>query len=251
MALNHKSEIAQRFSRAATRYDSYAGMQHRLATIAQAWVPQQCNGLVLDIGCATGLQTQQLPGQVVGLDLSLAMLSEAQRIYSENQHWINADMDALPFVGNSFEHVYSSMALQWSVSPQQIASEISRVLTSRGKATLLIPVAGSFAQLIATYQCLGLASGIHTFTHERDWLNAFSNARLRCIANKIIMQTDEYENLTGVLGSIAKVGASFTQNKPVTRLSKGLLKALEQCYPKSKDGLLPLDYRCLLLSLEK
>jgi ubiquinone/menaquinone biosynthesis C-methylase UbiE len=60
----------------------------------------------LDMACGTGFLTRHLPGEVVGLDQSTAMLEEARR-QAPQATYVQGDALALPFADGSFERVFT------------------------------------------------------------------------------------------------------------------------------------------------
>lgn len=61
----------------------------------------------LDIACGTGFLTQHLTGDVVGLDQSARMLTEARRRLPERT-FVQGDALALPFADGAFERIFTS-----------------------------------------------------------------------------------------------------------------------------------------------
>jgi ubiquinone/menaquinone biosynthesis C-methylase UbiE len=61
----------------------------------------------LDVACGTGLVTQHLPGEVVGLDQSDAML-EVARARMPGVRLLRSDAVPLPFADGEFERVFTS-----------------------------------------------------------------------------------------------------------------------------------------------
>jgi demethylmenaquinone methyltransferase/2-methoxy-6-polyprenyl-1,4-benzoquinol methylase len=60
----------------------------------------------LDVACGTGFLTRRLPGDVVGLDQSEAMLGLARR-QAPRADYVLGDAFSLPFPDNSFERVFT------------------------------------------------------------------------------------------------------------------------------------------------
>ncbi len=98
---------------------------------------------VLDLACGTGLNFEHLwelvgeRGQVVGVDLTPAMLDIAHRLI-EARGWTNvevreADAASLPFPDGSFDKVLCSFAL--SIIPKYVRAleEVKRVLAPGGR----------------------------------------------------------------------------------------------------------------------
>ena len=61
----------------------------------------------LDVACGTGLLTRLLPGELVGLDQSEAMLEEARRQAPEATY-VQGDALSLPFEDGAFERVFTA-----------------------------------------------------------------------------------------------------------------------------------------------
>ncbi len=60
----------------------------------------------LDVACGTGFLTRFLPGEIVGLDQSEAMLEEARRQAPHASH-VQGNALALPFEDGAFERVFT------------------------------------------------------------------------------------------------------------------------------------------------
>jgi demethylmenaquinone methyltransferase/2-methoxy-6-polyprenyl-1,4-benzoquinol methylase len=61
----------------------------------------------LDVACGTGFLTRHLPGEIVGLDQSEAMLEEARR-QAPNATYVQGDALSLPFEDGAFERVFTA-----------------------------------------------------------------------------------------------------------------------------------------------
>jgi ubiquinone/menaquinone biosynthesis C-methylase UbiE len=60
----------------------------------------------LDVACGTGFLTRHLPGEVVGLDQSEAMLDQARR-QASRAVYVQGDALSLPFPDGSFDRVFT------------------------------------------------------------------------------------------------------------------------------------------------
>jgi len=96
----------------------------------------------LDIACGTGFLTRHLPGKVIGLDQSHAML-EIARQQAPRAGFVLSDALALPFAPRSFERVFTSFfychlveaeRLQFLAEVRRVAREIV-VVGSRPRGT--------------------------------------------------------------------------------------------------------------------
>jgi demethylmenaquinone methyltransferase/2-methoxy-6-polyprenyl-1,4-benzoquinol methylase len=61
----------------------------------------------LDVACGTGYLTRHLPGEVVGLDQSAAMLEEARR-QAPGAAFVHGDALSLPFDDAAFDRVFTA-----------------------------------------------------------------------------------------------------------------------------------------------
>jgi ubiquinone/menaquinone biosynthesis C-methylase UbiE len=95
------------------------------------------NKKILDVACGTGKSTEQMVGdgiEVVGCDHDSLMIEEAKKQSIINNlpiKYIVADVENLPFKGQSFDVVTVGTAFHWFVNEKSI-SEIKRVLKNNG-----------------------------------------------------------------------------------------------------------------------
>lgn len=89
------------------------------------------DGLILDNGCGTGYLAEFLKNKkIVGLDISLSMLRNAQKRYP---FLVNADAQKLPFKDERFDCVFAKALLHHLPEPEKAIQEIRRVLKSGGR----------------------------------------------------------------------------------------------------------------------
>lgn len=89
----------------------------------------------LMIGCGTGEETKLLEEynakNIVGIDISKNSIEIAQKTYPDHK-FIIADMHNLPFEDNTFDFIYSSLAIHYSDNPEKVYMEVNRVLKKDG-----------------------------------------------------------------------------------------------------------------------
>ena len=131
-----KREVADAYDTLGGRiYDlRYAEEQGaKYDTLLEKMTPEP-DDVALDMGCGTGLLTDRLESQAVGLDISASLLSAAlSRLQGRAQsHLIMGDAGALPFRNSSFDMTFSVTVLQNTPDPLASILEMKRV--GRAKA---------------------------------------------------------------------------------------------------------------------
>jgi ubiquinone/menaquinone biosynthesis C-methylase UbiE len=91
-------------------------------------IPELPPERTLDVACGTGFLTRHLPGEIVGLDQSTAMLAIARR-QAPNAEYVLGDAFALPFPDGSFDRVFAGHFYGHLEPPERAAflSEARRV----------------------------------------------------------------------------------------------------------------------------
>ncbi len=92
---------------------------------------------VLDLACGTGRWLEWLmaqgAGAGAGVDFSPAMLAAAQRKPTLRGRLVQADCGAIPFANAAFDVVVCSFAVGHIADLRQVAREVARVATTRGR----------------------------------------------------------------------------------------------------------------------
>lgn len=249
-----EQDIANRFSKAAEKYNSIACIQRVIAETALANLPLALQGEALDIGCGTGIHTQALFEKgafASGVDIAAGMLAQARKKYSDPNFIQGSALD-LPFADKRFNTVFSSMALQWVSDTGVAAKQIARVLNNGGVAELAIMVDGSFNELKTARKVAQLPQAETYMPTAVQWINAFKHAGLslqRVITKDYV---DTHTDIMSLLHSVKGVGAGETGRKQQT-LTRRDIKKLAMAYSNINgvESKLPLTYRVCHFRLEK
>jgi ubiquinone/menaquinone biosynthesis C-methylase UbiE len=95
---------------------------------------------VLDVGCGTGLMSAKLAAngrQVVGVDISDAMLERARRHSRPGTRFVWGDAEKLPGKPGEFDAVVNLISFHHYPNPARAAAEFRRVLRPGGRLVLV------------------------------------------------------------------------------------------------------------------
>ncbi|MBA2652358.1 MAG: malonyl-ACP O-methyltransferase BioC [Tatlockia sp.] len=139
--MNLKIEICNAFNKHAQEYEKAARVQNEIGErlFERLHYLKISPRYVLDLGCGTGRFTPMLKklypqAQIIGLDLSEAMLIQAKRKQGWRRKWplVNGDMTALPFADGCFDLIFMNQVIHWSQPLATVVHELNRVMNFNG-----------------------------------------------------------------------------------------------------------------------
>jgi malonyl-CoA O-methyltransferase len=154
---------AATFDWVADRYDRHAALEQEvgrrlLERLDHRRRDPEC---ILDLGCGTGTLAAELKrrfrrAQVVGLDVSPAMLARTRRKSRliRPLRAVCGRLESLPFPDRSADLVVSNLALMWAADPLPVFKEIGRVLRPDGLLLFTTLGAASLEQLRAAWSAV-------------------------------------------------------------------------------------------------
>lgn len=193
---------------------------------------------VVDIGCGTGkgvrgLQKAYPRARVYAVDLAQQMLESAGANFRwlSKKRLITADMEELPFAPDSFDLVFSSLALPWCNDLGRALREMRRV--ARPGALLLFSSLGpgTLRELALSWQAVDPYPHVHRFVDMHDVGDAMMAAGfVQPVVDAELIRL-EYGDFRGLLDDLKHSGSG---NADVGR-RRGLttprqLRALEAGY---------------------
>jgi len=202
------------YSKLARRYDHV----FERAILAEGYVAElvgerMAGRTVLDVGCGNGRWVDRVPGaeSYVGVDLNVAMLSEARERYPEAR-FVRGDMSRLPFGDGSFDGVISMFSAMGHLSPEHqeaMVDEVWRVLRPGGLAVLTNGNSWSPFALLTTLtggrvRIEGVRVRVHSSTSER-----FTNLLERFRILRMETYDHSYLPLTPIKFAACLVGRDF------------------------------------------
>lgn len=112
-----------------------------------------CRGVALDIGCGTGDFFKIIENtfdRIIGMDISHQQLLQAREKISQHGQFslVQSSATQVPFQDGSINSVYFRMALRFINDPGSALGEALRILTKRGKISIIDQVesSGLFSQ---------------------------------------------------------------------------------------------------------
>lgn len=262
-----KEIVAKSFGDAASSYDAFAKIQHRVAAQLLNELPaatefladQQGTLNILDLGCGTGyclpvLKQKYANASITGADLSQGMLDYAKQQHPEFEYAI-ADAESLPFASNSFDFIFSNFAVQWCESFSEVLAQAYKTLKPNGYLLLSTLADGTLAELKQAWAQVDDAQHVNDFETPDHLEQAIDESGFHVIRISSETQFDYYDDIRGLTDSLKRIGAhNMTQGRSKTLTSPRQVKAFKQAMESHREEHgLPASYQvftCLLRKIE-
>ncbi len=252
-----KEAIAKSFSRAADQYDEYARIQHVLAHELLKLCPSQDKKNVLDLGCGTGyclpeLQKKYPQASITGGDLAPGMLQHAKSHYPQFEYKIS-DAENLPFENESFDLIFSSLAVQWCVDFSVVLANAYRCLKPGGHLVLSNLAAGTLQELKQAWREVDHNQHVNEFTLGEHLLKNIGDSDFVEENVQINTHIDYHPNVRSLTDSLKRIGAhNITEGRAKGLTSPGIIKQFKLAMEKHRtEQGLPASYAVLTCVLKK
>lgn len=253
MSVIDKQLIAHSFGLAASTYDSAAHFQRWTGECLLKKIPERTTERILDLGCGTGFFSHHLhacapEASYFGMDLAENMTKYAREHHSENTAWLVGDAEYLPLRDNSFDLVFSSLAIQWCSSLSRLMSDVNRVLKPGGLFVFSTLLDGSLKELKNAWSAIDNKQHVNDFFSKADYERAIQESglsvELLSEENKVL----EYQKLSELMRELKKLGAhNLNSGRSTGLMGKEKLHVLVSEYEKFREpeGHLPASYQLL------
>jgi malonyl-CoA O-methyltransferase len=244
--------VRRSFDKAARTYDPAAAVQTEIRNrlLERLDVVRLQPQVVLDLGAGTGHATKALKqryrgAEVVALDLSPAMLIEADRQQSwlRRFHRVGADAHRLPLKDSSVELVFSNLMLEWCHDPDAVFQEIRRVLRPGGLLTFATLGPDTLRELREAWRKVDLYTHVHRFIDMHDLGDALMRAGLAEPVMDTERLTVTYPNVDALMRELVATGsANIARGRTPGLAAKARLDSLRRAIaPVAKQGALPVS----------
>ncbi len=235
-----KQSVKKFANRAAKSYDNAAILQKEVLNrlLGRLHYIRHRPQTIVDIGCGTGQGVRGLRkayprARICATDIAYEMLLQARSSYRllSKKRLIAADMEQLPFAAQSFDLVFSSLALLWCNDLGAALREFARV--SRPGALLMFASfgPGTLRELALSWQALDVHPHVHRFIDMHDVGDAMlASGFAQPVVDAEIIRM-EYREFRTLLEDLRMIGAS---NADVSRrrglMTPSQLRGLEASY---------------------
>ncbi|GGX55914.1 malonyl-ACP O-methyltransferase BioC [Saccharospirillum salsuginis] len=254
-----KQAIANTFSKAALSYDDAAHLQRRVADRLLALTGERSLApapVIADLGTGTGyclpaLVQRYCPMQLNALDLSPAMLEQAQ--------WreptaipVRGDLEALPFDTASHHLLISSLAVQWLDQPDAFLAEARRVLKTGGRLAISTLTDGTLHELKQAWRAADTSPHVNDCLPAEDWRQALAESGFQIEQWQSERIEVGYPSPLDLLQELKRLGANHVKARQGHVSRKALGQMLRAYQPFQRpDGQYPASWQVLYLVLRK
>lgn len=258
--LPDRARVARSFGRAATQYDRHARFQRDIADALATRIAVPAAHDVLDIGSGTGYCSRRLRERyplagITNLDISRAMLAHARQAANHvRQHWVCGDAQALPFAGNRFDLVVSSLTLQWCPAPERFFQELYRVMRPGGRAWISTLAERTLAELRASWAQVDDYVHVNTFLSVADIEAAVAGAPFAGVNIENRHEKYHYDSLGALARELKGIGANNLNAGQASGLTgKRKLQQLKAAFESNRVAGrgIPVTYDLVLIALAK
>ncbi|WP_440996407.1 malonyl-ACP O-methyltransferase BioC [Arhodomonas sp. SL1] len=235
------------FERAAATYDEAAALQQEVGRrlVERFELLRVEPTAVLDIGAGTGTTTRLLMeryrrARFTALDPALAMLRSARR---RAPRWrrlrtVAGRAEALPLATESFDIVFSNLALHWVTDLAAAFADIRRVLRPGGVLMFTAFGPDTLAELRDAWAAVDGSTRVNTFVDMHDIGDAMARARLAEPVMDMERLTLTYAGPEALLHELRDTGShAIASARPRGLTTPRRLQAMYAAYPRgAADG---------------
>ncbi|MHC1751730.1 methyltransferase domain-containing protein [Humidesulfovibrio sp.] len=232
--------VARRFGARAAHYDEHALLQREAAANLVAFIeetgglgPDLKPGLVVEIGCGTGLLSERLAplaGRYLATDIAPEMLERCRQRLGQlpQASFAVADGESITF-DEPPAAIVTNLAAQWFVDP---VAGLLRLAGHTACLAFAVPLAGSFPEWREAFLRMGREPGLLPMPRANDVLRALTGIPGTRTRFKTESHTLRYANARAFADSFRNIGAD--QPKPGYR--PGPIRPVLKCFAQGMEA---------------
>lgn len=255
MSVNN--EISKAFGKHASEYELAAKVQHEIGTrlferLSYLKIAPQ---RILDLGCGTGTFSRELAllypkAQIIGLDLTQAMLIQSRKKQGWRRKWslVRADMLYMPFATGLFDLVFANQVIHWGNPMAQVFREINRVMNVNGCFMFTTLGPDTFKEIRQAWSRTNDFAHTNVFIDMHDIGDTLMAERFLEPVMDMELLSVHYESLAKLIKSLQAQGVKNINSQRNPGLTgKNAWQQFEKNYSEltTEQGKYPLTYEVL------
>ena len=261
----NRNQIKQDFNRAAYSYDMHALLQRRVADALFQTMRNQPspNNHILDAGCGTGyfhelVRKHGYHWSITQLDLAYRMCKIAAGYASPatygGTYTVNGDIASLPLPNGYFGRIFTSLTVQWAISPDRVYKEFHRVLAEDGTLYISTLLPGTLSELENSFIENNYLSPINHFLPVETITSQLEKVGFQHIETNEAHIPLHYNSVLQLIRSLKAIGARKKSGEQQSHyLGKKGLQAIEDYYQQhfGDDQGLPATWHAAYITARK
>lgn len=237
----NKQAVADAFGRAAHCYTQHNALQRQSADLLRSCLATEPVSRVLDAGCGPGTMSRywrERGAEVTALDLASPMLEEACRMEAAD-HYVLADIEAIPLPTAQFCLAWSNLAVQWCDDLRRALNELYRVVRPGGRIAFTTLADGSLPELNQAWRAVDEHPHANRFMPVAQIHDALQGWGY---TSGIAPVTLQFTDALDAMRSLKGIGATHLHAGRSQGLTRGGLRRLQCAWPQN-HGTFPLTYQ--------
>ena len=254
------AQVRRSFEQAACAYDEAAVLQREVGDrlLERLDYIRFSPKRILDLGAGTGYCQQALiqrypDTEVHALDLAEGMLQQARkkigwlRRLKRRDHFVCADVNALPYASESMDMIVSNLTLQWCPDLLAVFSECQRLLKPGGMLLFTNFGPDTLKELRHCWAKVDAHTHVNQFADMHDVGDALLQSGFSDPVVDMEMITVTYDDVRSIMQDLKQIGAhNVTHGRARGLTGKGRLQQLQQAYEDYRQqGRLPVSHEVI------
>ena len=254
------AQVRRSFEQAAGAYDEAAVLQREVGDrlLERLDYIRFSPKRILDLGAGTGYCQQALiqrypDAEIHALDIAEGMLQQARkkigwlRRLKRRDHFVCADVNALPYASESMDMIVSNLTLQWCPDLLVVFSECQRLLKPGGMLLFTNFGPDTLKELRYCWAKVDAHTHVNQFADMHDVGDALLQSGFSDPVVDMEMITVTYDDVRSIMQDLKQIGAhNVTRGRARGLTGKGRLQQLQQAYEDYRQqGRLPVSHEVI------